>query len=546
LTTRQGALFKGEWRHRLLDGAYSIRAAGIFQQDPGYFATRDGPNSPTAGTFRGAIQTAGQFALSDKWVWGWTGLLVTDSQFLYDYQLRQFTGAFDPFQTGFAAEGVSQLYLSGAGDRSYFDIRSIYYYGFSQFDHQAQIPIIHPVLDYSNVLPQQLLGGEFSYKVNLTSLTRQQAEFDAITQTAQSTGVCASPTADTAVPANCLLRGIPGEYTRFSAQADWRRTLVTDNGQMFTPFFRVRGDVATVTVDNTPGVSNYIATGTDGLARAMPAAGVEYRYPFISVSSWGTQTIEPIAQVVLRPNETDIGKFPNEDAQSLVFDTSNLFEIDKYSGWDRVEGGGRANVGIQYTAQVNRAGSFNVMFGQSYRLFGLNSFANPDITNTGLNSGLDKNVSDYVGSATYQPNSIYSFAVRGRFDQSTFTPQRLEVETRANFERWTLQFLYGDYAPQPLLGFLTRREGFLAGASLKVTANWVLLGSTRYDIENDRFDQARLGVGYVDDCFMLSVNWLSSYTYTTVALPVRNDTVMLQFSLRTLGPDALAPVGVSY
>ena len=545
-TTRQGALFKGEWRHRLLDGAYSIRAAGIFQQDPGYFATRDGPNSPTAATFRGAIQTAGQFALSDKWVWGWTGLLVTDSQFLYDYQLRQFTGAFDPFQTGFAAEGVSQLYLSGAGDRSYFDIRSIYYYGFSQFDHQAQIPIIHPVLDYSNVLPQQLLGGEFSYKVNLTSLTRQQAEFDAITQTAQSTGVCASPTADTAVPANCLLRGIPGEYTRFSAQADWRRTLVTDNGQMFTPFFRVRGDVATVTVDNTLGVSNYIATGTDGLARAMPAAGVEYRYPFISVSSWGTQTIEPIAQVVLRPNETDIGKFPNEDAQSLVFDTSNLFEIDKYSGWDRVEGGGRANVGIQYTAQVNRAGSFNVMFGQSYRLFGLNSFANPDITNTGLNSGLDKNVSDYVGSATYQPNSIYSFAVRGRFDQSTFTPQRLEVETRANFERWTLQFLYGDYAPQPLLGFLTRREGFLAGASLKVTANWVLLGSTRYDIENDRFDQARLGVGYVDDCFMLSVNWLSSYTYTTVALPVRNDTVMLQFSLRTLGPDALAPVGVSY
>jgi hypothetical protein len=39
--------------------------------------------------------------------------------------------------------------------------------------------------------------------------------------------------------------------------------------------------------------------------------------------------------------------------------------------------------------------------------------------------------------------------------------QRLEIESRANFARWTLQFLYGDYAPQPLLGFLTRREGFL-------------------------------------------------------------------------------------
>jgi LPS-assembly protein len=38
LTTRQGALFKGEWRHRLLEGSYTIKAAGIFQQDPGYFA----------------------------------------------------------------------------------------------------------------------------------------------------------------------------------------------------------------------------------------------------------------------------------------------------------------------------------------------------------------------------------------------------------------------------------------------------------------------------------------------------------------------------
>ena len=546
LTTRQGVLFKGEWRHRLLEGSYTIRAAGIFQQDPGYFATRDGPGSPTADTFRGVVQTAGQFAISDKWLWGWTGVLVTDSQFLYDYQLKQFAGAFDPFQIGFASEGVSQVYLSGAGERSYFDIRSIYYYGFSQFDHQGQIPVIHPVLDYFNVLPYQLLGGEFSYKANLTSLTRQQAEFNAITQSAQNSGVCQSPTADTAIPANCLLRGVPGNYTRASAEVDWRRTLVTDNGQMITPFLRLRGDVASVSVDNEPGVSNYISPSSDGLTRGMPTAGVEYRYPFISVSSWGTQTIEPIAQLIVRPNETGIGKFPNEDAQSLVFDTSNLFEIDKYSGWDRVEGGGRANAGIQYTAQVNRAGSFNVMFGQSYALFGQNSFAVGDTTNTGLNSGLDKTVSDYVGRVTYQPNQVYTFTVRGRFDESTFTPQRLEVETRANFERWTFQVLYGDYAPQPLLGFLTRREGLLTAASVKVTENWILLGSVRYDIENDRFDQARLGVGFVNDCLMFSVNWLSSYTYSTVTAPVRNDTVMLQFSLRTLGPDALGTVGPTY
>ena len=144
------------------------------------------------------------------------------------------------------------------------------------------------------------------------------------------------------------------------------------------------------------------------------------------------------------------------------------------------------------------------LFGQSYQLFGQNSFAVPDITNTGLESGLDKPISDYVGRVTYQPNQVYSFTARGRFDQATFTPERLEFESRANFDRWTLQVLYGDYAAQPLLGLLTRREGILAGASVKLTENWILLGSARYDITNDQFDQTRLGVGYVDDCFMLS------------------------------------------
>jgi len=547
LTTRQRALVQGEWRHRLLDGSYSIKAAGIFQQDPSYFAARDGAASPTADTFRGVIQTAGQFALTDKWVWGWTGLLVTDTQFLYDYQLRQFSSAFDPFQTGVASEGVSQVYLSGAGERSYFDIRSIYYYGFSEEDVQAQIPIIHPVLDYSNVLKQQVLGGEFSYKLNLTSLTRQQAEFDAVTQTALASGVCATPTADTAVsPANCLLRGIPGTYSRFSAEADWRRTVVTDNGQMITPFFQLRGDFASLEVDNQPNVSNFIATGQSELARVMPAAGVEYRYPFVDVEPWGTQTIEPIAQLILRPNETDIGKFPNEDAQSLVFDDSNLFQIDKYSGWDRVEGGSRVNAGIQYTAQVNGAGSLNALFGQSYQLFGQNSFAVGDITNTGLDSGLDKTVSDYVGRLTYQPNSVYSFTARGRFDATTFAVERFEAESRANFDRWTLQVLYGDYAPQPLLGFLTRREGILAGASVKVTENWIVIGSARYDVVNDQFDQTRLGLGYVDDCLILSLNWLTGYTYIGTTTPIRDNTFMLQFSLRTLGADALAPVGAAF
>jgi LPS-assembly protein len=545
VTTKEGEVFEGVWRQRTTDGSYSIKAAGIFQQDPAYFAARDGANSPTADTFRGAIQTAGQFAVNNQWVWGWTGLLVTDTQFLFDYQLTQFTGSFDPFRTGIMDEGVSQLYLTGAGERSFFDIRTIYYYGFSGADVQAQIPIIHPVLDYSNVLPQPVMGGEFSYKFNLTSLTREQAEFDAINQNAANQSLCTSNNSAVLTPANCLLRGIAGTYTRASAEVDWRRTFITDNGQMITPFLSLRGDVAQLDATNQPGIANYIGTGESEPARFMPAVGVEYRYPFVDIEPWGTQTIEPIAQLVLRPNETEIGKFPNEDAQSVVFSDSNLFSIDKFSGWDRVEGGGRLNAGFQYTAQFNRAGTVNVLFGQSYQLYGLNSYAAADLSNTGLESGLDKAVSDYVGRVTYQPNQIFSFSARGRFDEATFAPERLEFEGRANFDRWTLQMLYGDYAAQPEIGFLTPRQEILAGASVKLTQNWVLLGSVRYDLAVHQFDTTRLGIGYVDDCLMLAVNYFTSYTYTG-ASPTPNNTVMLQFSLRTLGPDVLPAVGSAF
>jgi LPS-assembly protein len=548
VTTRQGVLGQFDWRQRFLSGSYSIQGAGIFQQDPGYFLSRDGPNVGTANTFRGSLETAGQFSLTDKWTWGWNGVLVTDPLFFQDYKLSEFISSFDPFQTGVAAQGVSQLYLTGTGDRSFFDIRSIYFYGFSEADVQAQLPVVHPVLDYSNVMKQQVMGGEVSYKFNLTSLSRQEASFDPISSNAQTLGWCQTNTADSAVltPQNCLLRGIPGEYDRASGEVDWRRTLMTNNGMQFTPFLHLRGDFASVDVDNQPGVANYIATGESELARVMPTAGLEYRYPFIDVEPWGTQTIEPIAQLILRPNEADIGKFPNEDAQSLVFDDSNLFKIDKFSGWDRAEGGGRVNAGLQYTAQLNQAGSVNFLFGQSYQIFGENSFSAGDITNTGLGSGLDKTVSDYVGRLTYQPNSVLSFSARGRLDSQSLAVERFELETRANFDRWTIQFLYGDYAAQPELGFLFRRQGILTGAALKVTQNWILLGSARYDLYAHQFNESRIGVGYTDDCFMFSVNWLTGYTYNGTLTPVPNNSFMLQLSMRTLGPDVLPAVASTF
>jgi len=239
----------------------------------------------------------------------------------------------------------------------------------------------------------------------------------------------------------------------------------------------------------------------------------------------------------------------------VVFSDANLFSVDKFSGWDRVEGGGRINAAFQYTAQVNNAGSFNALFGQSYQIYGLNSYTVSDLTNTGLDSGLDKPISDYVWRAMYQPNEVFSFTARGRLSSGGFEPEigqvapftseRLEFETRTNFDRWTLQLMYGNYAPQPEIGFVNRREEVLAGAAVKVTQNWVVLGSIRYDLAVNQFEQTRFGIGYTDDCLLLSLNYISSYIYTGTT-PTPNNMFMLQMSLRTLGPDVLAPIATSF
>jgi LPS-assembly protein len=534
VTTEQGPLLQAEWRQRLLNGSYNIRAAGIFQLDPQAFATAG--DTPGDRTFRGSIESNGQFSLSDKWIWGWDTTVLTDKTFLSDYRLSQFSPGYSTLSPILSSPdyALSQLYLAGRGDRSYFDARTMYFYGYSSSDVQSQIPVVLPVIDHDYTVDQPILGGELSFHSNLTSITRQSADFDPISASAINTGLCTLNTADPGAinPTNCVLRGVPGSYTRFSTEVDWRRTFTDPYGEMFTPFFSLRGDVASVQVANQPGVSNYINTGNSDITRAMPTAGLEYKYPFISVQSWGTQTIEPTAQVILRPNETQINSLPNEDAQSLIFDDSNLFKVDKFSGWDREEGGGRLNAGIQYNAQFNRGGNVNVLFGQSYQLFGQNSFAIGGLTNTGIDSGLDTTRSDYVARASYQPNSTFMFTSRFRFDQSSFAVQRMELETSANFGRWNATVMYGDYAAQPALG-LDERQGILTNGRFKLNENWVLLGGALYDVRAEKLSQTQVGLGYIDDCLILALNYMTSYSYS--GSTAANNTIFLQLSLRTLG-----------
>ena len=528
--TRQGPLVQGEWRQRLMTGAYSVRGSGIFQLDKSAFDLGTGRDSAGFRDFRGSLESTGEFYINKRWLWGWDGTLLSDRLYPGDYE------AISPLR---GREIDNRVYLTGQGNRSHFDLRGMSFIGLSEYDRNSEQPLIHPIIDYSYIFGKPVAGGELGFRVNFTSLSRRDADFDPINATAAQITPTGFNSCDSRAvlmatnPTNCLLRGAPGNYSRLSADVTWRKTIINSWGQMFTPFMVARADAAYRNVAPDPGVGSFISTAPETLIRSMPAVGMQTRWPFISAHSWGSQTIEPIAQLIIRPDETQIGRFPNEDAQSLIFDDTNLFSINKYSGFDRIEGGTRLNVGAQYSASVNFLGTFNALVGQSYHLFGRNSFAFGDMTNTGLQTGLDNDVSDYVARFSLQTNRNLLFVNRYRLDKDTLSVRRFELEASAAFGPVALSTIYARYDAQPLLGYLTQRAGILQSASVRVNRNWTVSGSVRYDFTREAIDLALLSVSYVDDCFAIAVQYFVDKVLSGNA--TTDHRFLLRLNLRTLG-----------
>ena len=120
----------------------------------------------------------------------------------------------------------------------------------------------------------------------------------------------------------------------------------------------------------------------------------------------------------------------------MVFDATTLFERDKFSGYDRIEGGSRANVGVRYSGSYSNGWSTNALFGQSYQMGGTNSFAEPDLVNVGAYSGLETEKSDYVGLAGFTSPYGLSASVSGRFDEQTFEVRRAEAKAAYSGPAW--------------------------------------------------------------------------------------------------------------
>ncbi|MDB5520433.1 MAG: Organic solvent tolerance protein, partial [Tardiphaga sp.] len=133
------------------------------------------------------------------------------------------------------------------------------------------------------------------------------------------------------------------------------------------------------------------------------------------------------------------------------------------------------------------------------------------------------------------------FSTRARIDEATYSVQRFEAEGRASFDRWSVSLMYGNYAPQADLGYLIRRQGILGTGSIKLATNWVASGAARWDLETNKINQYTVGAGYVDDCFVLALNYVTSYTYAnSITAPILSHAIMFQIGLRTIGTSAVS------
>ena len=498
ILSRQGLLMQGQWRHKVLNGSYSIRAAGILQQDPEAFTDNDVSLSGDR-EFRGAVRTVGAFNLSPDWVFGWAVDTATDRTFNRDYSIPDAT----------AKDLLSTVYLTGMNDRNYFDVRGDYIRVQREdteedlpddgnpltsdvyvHDDQAEQAFVHPVLDHNFIVGHSVAGGELAFDSNLTSVTRDSSDIR-----------------HPLPPFSPYFAGVAGSFTRATTRASWKRRFIAPAGQLITPFTYLQADANWIAADDqSAGLGSDDANG-----RVMPAIGAEYEWPILATLGSSVHTFGPKAQLIVRPDEWHPGALPNEDAQSLVFDDTSLFEWDKFSGYDRQEGGTRANLGLVYQGLFPNGASIDALAGRSFQLSGQNSFSFRDHALTGVGSGLESDDSDYVGRVALNTGLGLGLTARARLDDADLQFNSTGLTAVGTFRGSSAYLDYTYLRESPAAGVFRRREEVTAAAALKIVDNWSVIGSLTYDLRNDSRVGESLGLIYANDCFALS----ATYSETT-------------------------------
>ncbi len=476
ITSKQGPLLRGIWRHHNGYGEYKVDASGIYQLNP------DRLTSPGNKRWRGAVQTDGHFYLSPYWTFGWEGTLTSDDTYLKRYKID---GSDDL---------ISTAYLIGLKNRNYYTAAAYHYRSTIGSENDRLLPLVHPHTFSQRYFDGPVLGGELSLTTNSYSLSRR-------------IGVDAS---------------------HYTAELYWQRQLINGAGMVVTPFASVRGDFAESTNVLDPTVPGGVR-GNEAEARVMPKGGVDIRWPFISAGEDAQHIITPAVQIVAATDERRANRISNEDSATFSFDPTNLFLKDRFNGYDRMDGGTRADIGLIYNYLMNNGGFARFAVGQSYHVAGRNSFAR--------GSGLENVSSDLVASVAVQPWEGLRLSYLGQFDPKTLNPRRQEVSGHWKNDRLALAANYGKIDASPAFLRPTTLHQVWFDGSLELGQGFHLLGGLRYDLRNGYLISNNVGIGYYCDCAVIKLTYSENRTRDRDVEPDRS--ILLSVELKTLGTAAV-------
>jgi LPS-assembly protein len=477
-STRQIAVADLEYRQALENGAYNFNAYGVRQ------ISKDAP--PDDQDWRGAIDTHGKFDVAPGWTAGWNGTFASDNMFLNHY--------------GFDYRRIAQnnIYATGLNDQTYISAQLLNWQSLDTSINQDDLPYAMPFITGEHISRNALLGGDLKYEWNAYSLTRP---------------VNSSPFTE-------VNHGTA--QTRATSQVTWQDEWISSGGVVASPFATLRGDA--YIADNLPDPSLPTQKNVALTGDVLPAAGLDVRMPMVANYRSGQSVISPVAQIIVAANEPDPSNLGNEDSISLNFDHTNLFLADKFNGFDRYDGGTKANLGVTYAFYGSGGNYLRASAGESVHIAGENSFT------TG--SGLDGPISDLVSAVQVQPwdHLMLSYELRTAEDFSSVHQQ--EILASLDFDSFTADVDYLSIPAEPAYGRLSAENWVGGNVRYKLNDGWSVYGGLTYDLVSNQIAKRSLGVEFDCECMNFKLEY--SGTVDTVT-NVQDDRLSLSVAFRTLG-----------
>ena len=492
--TKANPVLGVEYRERTNRGVYQFDGS-ITRDDE-----RDVNGNPTGKEItRGHIRGDGRFDLDETWRTGFDLFRTTDDTYLARYRVRDRRrieedkfGRDLPNEAPFGRQTLtSDAFVEGFRGRNYAAVNAFAFQGLSITDNPGLTPLVTPFMEYSFVGEPSAYGGHFIGNANGYSLYRTHGT----------------------------------DTRRVSVDGYWQLPYIAPGGDIFTLTAGGRGDVYWVNGQPDPDSTTGNFSGLTG--RALPLAALEWRYPLVRSDDYVRQVLEPIVLGVLAPYGGNNSKIPNEDSQSVEFDETNLFSIDRFPGRDRVESGPRVTYGVQYGAYGPTGGSTSLLVGQSLRLKD-----DPAFDST---SGLEGHKSDYIARLAVTPTPWFQYTQRLRLDHSDLNLNRNEAYLNFGTRKPLLLSIgYVGIDRAKFVNGATESKELSLSSRVWITDEWQVKATHLRSLEEDGGALSlQLSLIYQDECIIIANEFSRNFTRDRDILP--STSFHIRVRLRNLG-----------